>query len=128
MPVMLRFIDDIYAIVLVGGKDGISMQRWKEFKEDLCNFGILKWDVGNPSLSVNFLDLTVTIEDGTIRSKTYQKPTNLHQYICPNSAHPPWTIKSIISSMLSKYYRQNTDITDYWKIAIDFYKYLKDRG
>ena len=37
-------------------------------------------------------------------------------------------IKSIISSMLSKYYRQNTDITDYWKITMDFYKYLKDRG
>ena len=30
--------------------------------------------------------------------------------------------------MLSRYHRQNMDTEDYCKIAIDFYKYLKDRG
>ena len=33
MPVMLRFIDDIYAIVLVGGEDGISMQNGRNSRK-----------------------------------------------------------------------------------------------
>ena len=48
-----------------------------KIKYDIDDFGILKWNVEDPSLSVDFLDLTLTIEDGNIVSKTYQKPLNL---------------------------------------------------
>ena len=79
MPLMKRFVDDIYAIVLVGGADGISGEEWEQFKYDIDDFGILNWNVEDPSLSVDFLDLTLRIEDGNIVSKTYQKPLNLYQ-------------------------------------------------
>ena len=81
-----------------------------------------------PKLSVDFLDLTLTIQDGIIVSKTYQKPFNLYQSICPNSAHPSWLIKGIIFSMLKRYYHQNIYVEDFWKVAILFYNRLKDRG
>ena len=128
MPLMLRFVDDIYGIVLVGGEDGYSKERWNSFKDDINDFGILKWNVEDPSLSVDFLDLTLTIEDGNIVSKTYQKPLNLYQYICPNSAHPPWMLKGIVFSMLKRYYYQNSHVKDFWEIAMLLYKRLKDRG
>ena len=81
---MKIFVDDIYTIVLVGGKDGVSEEDREDFNDDINDFGILKWNVEDPSLTVDFLDLTLTIEDGNIVSKTYQKPLNLYQYICPN--------------------------------------------
>jgi hypothetical protein len=128
IPYMKRYIDDIYAIALVGGEDGFSKEKWEIFKKDINDFGILKWNVEDPSFSVDFLDLTLKIEDGNIVSKTYQKPTNLYQYICPNSAHPPWMIGGIVFSMLKRYYHQNTHVEDYWRVAMSFYKRLKDRG
>jgi len=47
--------------------------------------------------TVNFLDLTITINsNGLLTTKTYQKPTNLHLYLPPTSAHPPGVLKRII--------------------------------
>ena len=46
-------------------------------------------------------------------TKTYQKPTNLYQYITPTSAYPPWMMKGIVLSMLTTYYFQNTYKEDY---------------
>ena len=85
-----------YAIVRVGGIDGMSKEECGDFKDGIGDFGILKWNVEDPSLSLNFLDLTLTIEYIDIMSKTHQKPLNLYQYICQNSAHPPWMLKSIV--------------------------------
>ena len=63
-----------------------------------------------PSLSVSFLDLTLTIEGGNIVSKTFQKPLNLYQYICPNSAHPSLMSKDTVFSVLKRYYYQNSHL------------------
>ena len=81
---MKQFVVVIYGIILVGGKYGFSKGEWESFKDDINGFGILKWNVEDPSLGVDFLDLTLTIEDGNIVSKIYQKPLNLYQYMCPN--------------------------------------------
>ena len=125
-----RFIDDLFAVVLIGGNDGMSKVEWLQFKKDLDNFedSILTWDCDEPSTSVDFLDLTVEIKDGAFITRTYQKPMNLYQYILPNSAHPPGMIKGMIYSMLRQYYLQNSNLEDYWKIAMLFYNRLKDRG
>ena len=72
------------------------------------DYGILNWKVGGASTSAHYLDLTVSIENGVLVTKTYQKPTNLHQYITPNLAHPPWMMEGIVLSMLTTYYFQNT--------------------
>ena len=100
MALVKIVVDDIYVIVLVGGEDGISEEEWEKFKYDIDELEILKWNITDLSLSVDSLDLTLTIKHGNIVSKTYQKPLNLYQYICPNSAHPPWMLKRIIFSVL----------------------------
>ena len=89
MPLLTRFIDDIFAIVLVGGEDGFQPSEWNDFKKDLNNYGVLKWTIQEPSMSVYYLDLTVTVKSGNVVTKTYQKPTNVCQYITPNSVHSP---------------------------------------
>jgi len=132
-----RFIDDLFAVVLIGGDDGMSEAEWSQFKKDLNEWTeaedpdsecILTWECDEPSTSVDFLDLTVEIRDGSFITKTYQKPMNLYQYIPPNSAHPPGMIKGMIYGILRQYYLQNSKLEDYWKIAMLFYNRLKDRG
>merc|ERR1712086_1230046 len=128
MPLLCRFIDDIFAVVLFGGDDGLTDDEWNKFKEDVDDYGILRWNVEEPSLKVDYLDLTIQLENGRFVTQTYQKPINLYQYLTPNSAHPRWTIRGMITSMLRVYFYQNTHREDYWKIAMQLYKRLKTRG
>ena len=71
-----RFIDDIFGIWIP--TDSHS-SRWTAFQEDTNDFGILKWEFDELSPQVNFLDLTISIEDNLIATKTYQKSMNLYQ-------------------------------------------------
>ena len=82
------------------------------------NFGILEWEFEEPSKAVNFLDLTISIENEKISTKTFQKAMNLYQYLSPRSNHPPGMIKGIIYSLLKTYKNQNTHTEDYLDIVI----------
>jgi len=87
-----RFIDDIYGIW-----NGNHTNEWDEFCKDLNNFGILTWEVEKLSdTNVNFLDLTLTIENDRIVSKTFQKKMNLFLYLPSTSAHSPSCIKGTV--------------------------------
>ncbi|KAL7460992.1 hypothetical protein ACHAXS_001428, partial [Conticribra weissflogii] len=67
-----RFIDDMFGIWT-----GTS-EQFESVKNDLP-FAKLLWDATALGKSVDFLDLTIIIEDdGTISTKTYQKAMNLH--------------------------------------------------
>jgi len=100
-----RQIDDIFAIWLPSN----DPQAWSAFKQDLNLCSNLTWNTEPLSKSVNFLDLTLTIQDdGMIHSSTYQKPMNLFLYIPAHSAHPPGVFKSLIFGLIRKYHFQNT--------------------
>lgn len=120
---MKRFIDDIFLIWI--GDDA----EYKCFQVDTNNFGILTWDFGGGlSDSVDFLDLTISIDNGKISTKTFQKDLNLYQYIMPTSAHPPWMMPGIIYSLMKKYKRQNTYEHDYNDMAVKLFKRHVARG
>ena len=111
--VYCRFIDDIFGI-WIGNPNGLA---WNQFK-DYCNdYGLLKWDFSVPSKSVNFLDLTIYIENGWVLTKTYQKPMNLYHYISPSSNHPPKMIRGIVYSLLCTYKLQNSKEEDYLNVV-----------
>ena len=97
LPLFDRFLDDI-----IGAWIGNHTDEWASFKEDLNDFGILTWEVSELSPSVDFLDLTLSIEDGRIVSKTYQKPMNLFLYLPPSSSHPPGCIKGTIYGLINR--------------------------
>ena len=67
---------------------------------------MLKWDNTEivPLTAVNLLDMTLSIENGTIVSKTHQKEMNLYLYIPLASELPPAALKerySVSSSDVS---------------------------
>ena len=61
------------------------------------------------TLTVNFLDLTLTIKNGRIVTNTYQKAMNLHLYIPPISAHPTSCFKGLIVGNFLRFRKQNDD-------------------
>ena len=103
-----RFVDDVFFIW-----SGDTDQEWEELCHDYNNFGILIWEFTKPRSSVDFLDLTLTKENGRIVTTTYQKPNNPYLYIPPHSAHPPGMINGIIYSLLRTYYTQNSKYSDF---------------
>ena len=40
-------------MVLDGGDDSLNADEWNQFKEDVDNYGILRWNVDKPALVVN---------------------------------------------------------------------------
>jgi hypothetical protein len=114
MPYLKRFIDDMLGIWCGSDAD------WIIFKASLNGFGRLKWICSKRMTSITFLDLTVTINatSKTIHTKTYQKPKNLHLYIPAASAHPAARFQ--VMGNVIRYWKQNTNITDYGQLITQF--------
>ena len=87
LPLCGQIIDNVIGIWI---EDGNAIE-WQNFKRDTDDFGILTWEFEELSRSVNFLDLTIEIENNKIVTitKTFQKALNLYQYIGPLSCHQP---------------------------------------
>jgi hypothetical protein len=120
-----RYIDDIFGIWI-----GETAEQWHSFCNDIDNFGILTWDIRNqrPSNSVDFLDLTLTIEGSRVTSRTYQKHMNLYLYLPPTSAHPPGVIKGMVFGLIRRFHAQNTHRSDYLHMVRLLYRRLIQRG
>jgi hypothetical protein len=121
---MRRFIDDKFGILLGTSDDFIN------FITDINSYCQLSWETTSLSKSTTFLDLTTILicPKNTIHIKTFQKPTNLHLYIPPNSAHTPGVLKGIVWGNLRRYWLQNTYITDFITVTQQFANCLSARG
>jgi hypothetical protein len=119
-----RYIDDIFGIWVPID----SSITWASFKHSLNNFGILRWDISELTNSLDYLDIEITITDGRIITKTFQKEMNLYQYLPPHSAHPPSMLRGMIYSLMKSYYHQNTLHADYKATVIRLYQHLLARG
>ena len=95
----------------------------KDVKHDLNDFGRLKWTVENPAMLADFLDVSLTIQDGRIVSRTHQKKLNLYLYLAGSSAHTPSTLKSLIFGEMRRYCLTNTYSQDYVHFAALLLRY-----
>ena len=94
-----------------------SENKFKEFMAALNNWGKLKWTCTGFVTSLEFLDLTISIQDEEIHFKTFQKLLNLYLYIPPISAHSPDMIRGLIFGRLRCFHKHNTGIKDYYMMA-----------
>ncbi len=80
------------------------------------------WEGTIPGHSVNFLDLTITIEsDENISTKTLQKPMNLYFYILATLTHPTGMIVGVVNSLIARFYTQNSKQSDFLVIKLLFW-------
>ena len=83
MQLLVRYIDDIFLLVLYEGDDGFTLEEWIQFGSMINEYEILKWEVGEPSISVNYLDLTAQLK----MERWLPKPTK-NQQACINTLLP----------------------------------------
>ena len=93
-----RYIDDIF---FVWTGDISSLNHFQNFLNSLIP-GI-KLTFTHSHTSIDFLDLTVYIEDLTLYTKTYFKPTDRHALLSYKSFHPRHTFKGILKSQFIRY-------------------------
>lgn len=118
-----RLIDDTF--IIIDSSEG----NIKKLQLAMDNFGPigkrLEWVVTKPSRSVDFLNLTISINNaGFIETRTFQKAMNLYLYCCPSSAQLESILESLIYDTLYRYYWQNTYVTDFGCFAELFFEQL----
>ena len=137
-----RFIDDVFCLWYDKDNNDTNVtesKTFKEFKDNMNNFGNLKWEFEALTMTTTFLDLNINLTKRDILNQTtdnfyktnfstYQKPMNLYLYIPPHSAHLPGVIRSLIFSQIKKYWQQNTNSDDFIKMIRAFFQCLLDRG
>lgn len=85
-----RFIDDVD-------------MKWDKGDQELQTFitnannqhPTIKFTHETSNSTINFLDTSSTLSAGIINTDIYSKPTDTHQYLSPESCHPPHCTKSI---------------------------------
>ena len=55
----------------------------------------IKFEVQISDKKINFLDTTITLENGTLKTELYNKAINTNMYLDSSSCHPPHIIKNI---------------------------------
>ena len=101
-----RFIDDIFGIWIPHPDPAIDNDCWNNFKATVNSYHGLKWVFVEQSNSVNFmLDLTISINNGQISTKVFEKPMALHQYIPPSSAHPPGMTRGLVIGQTLRFHQ-----------------------
>ena len=94
-----RYIDDLIGIWIP--KSNNDNDRWSLFQQDLDKRGKLRWNISPREKTVNFLDLTITINsDFRIDTKIYEKIQNLYLYLPRNSSHSPGNLKGLVAGMI----------------------------
>ena len=88
----------------------------------------MKWDCNKPTNSVNFMDLTITIEGNRIVTTLYEKALNLYLYIPPFSSHPRGVFTGTISGQILRIRRLCTYKDDADSRIQEFLSRLLARG
>jgi hypothetical protein len=122
-----RYIDDGLGIWIPSINSISDDVDWKTF-QDSVSFGKLKWEFTLRSKSLEFLDLTLKIQDNKIVTSLYEKKLNLYLYLPPHSCHPPGMIRGLVIGMIFRIKRLTSDETQIFPAIQQFYNRLLARG
>ena len=121
-----RFIDDVIGIWIPTADNHADWLRLNaEMNSDLYG---LTWDISPLSTKLDFMDLTISIVNGSIHTTLYEKPHNLHLYIPPSSCHPPGLLPGMVHGGIHRFHTLCTDAADIKAKTQNFYTKLLRRG
>lgn len=109
----LRYIDDIFGMF-----DGelVEFLKWVDFLN--AAHETIKFTSEHSFTQIPFLDTMVYVEDFSIKTTLYKKPTDNRQYLLFTSAHPFHTKKAIPYSQALRYRRLISD-DDNFRVELD---------
>jgi hypothetical protein len=124
-----RFIDDVVSGWIAGTNPVYDLARWTYFKMRMNDDDFeIEWTIEDRSNNIDFMDLTLTLNNNRITSTLYEKPSNLHLYIPPHSTHPPGFLTGLIMGMSHRIHTLCTDPNYQRRRMKSFYLRLKARG
>ena len=107
-----RFIDDVIGIWCPNKNPQLDTLEWNEFKKNNL-FPGFTWEFIERSKTVDFMDMTITINNSDIIETTlFEIRLNLHLYIPPHSSHPPGLLPGIVYSTLLRIFTLCSSETD----------------
>jgi hypothetical protein len=122
-----RFIDDVIGIWVVTDPD-TDDDTFQQFCSIMNDYHSLRWEHGDRSLQVNFMDLTISIRDGRIQTTLYRKALNLYLYIPPHSAHPPGVLNGLVCGIVHRVFTLCSNYQEALQLCKEFYRRLLVRG
>jgi hypothetical protein len=122
-----RYIDDVIGI-WDQTKTPREEDQWTKLQQQMDTCGSLRWEFTERLQKVDFLDMTISLENSTIKTKLYEKQLNLYLYVPPSSAHSPGILNGLIYGMLLRIYRLTTDPADCQEMIQNLYNRLVARG
>ena len=75
------YIDDVIGIWLIDPVQDCKL--WDLFFKDMNSWHGMEWECNFPSISIDFMDLTITINHGRLVTTPFEKDLNLDLYIPP---------------------------------------------
>ena len=92
------------------------------------NYATIKFTAEWSKTQIIFLDVTVYLENGKIKTDLYVKPTNTHQYLHSSSCHPYDCKTEILYSQMLPLNRICSDSTSIDRRCNDLEGWLLERG
>ena len=127
--VWFRYIDDIF-FIWTGGEETLKIfiefaQTYsckKEMKSDI------KFEVHYSQSSVNFLDVTVFMDNGMLKTTLFSKPTDAHMYLNATSCHAKHVISNLPKGQFIRVRRICSEKTDYLSHGAKLIDFFVERG
>ena len=123
-----RYIDDVFAIWIPSDTESEDSEKWAQLQHAMNDHYGLKWTFSDRIRKVDFLDITISIDDTRICTTLFEKLLNLYLFIPPHSAHPPGVLNGLVLGNCHRIYTLCSDPTDIAQHLRRFYKRLKARG
>ena len=121
-----RFIDDVFGIFLI---DPLRPNRFETFAAAMNNPDHeLTWIVEQPSQSVIFMDLRISVTGSRLKTSLYEKRHNLHLYIPPHSCHPPGLLPGMVHGQIFRIFTLCSERQDQHAAVRSFFRQLQVRG
>lgn len=118
-----RYRDDIFDLWTQGTS---KLNEFTEFINSL--YPTIKFTMVSSEISLNVLDLTLSLVNGFIQTDIYSKPTDHHIYLLRSSAHPAHCTKAIPFGVATRVRRNCSTIEKFNEKSKDYQGYLVSRG
>ena len=124
-----RFINDVIGIWCPNKNPEREALEWNEFSDKVNSFPGLTWEFSARAKSIDFMDMTISINNSNkIETTLFKKRLNLHLYIPPHSAHPPGLLPGIVYGTLFRIFTLCSTENDKLQKTKGFSKHLIAHG